>query len=91
MRAVDRVKWFRDRAARDRALEEKEILECEFQRVQRSFSKMADVWKALAKQDTRSGYHSYAYRQASMHVALNTHCQDLYLKAVASCQTVVFV
>jgi hypothetical protein len=88
---VDRVKWFRDRAVRDRAREEKEILECEFQRVQRSFPKMADVSNALAKQDARSGHRSYAYRQASMHVALNTRCQDLYLKVVqvASCQLFV--
>ncbi|KAF8326718.1 hypothetical protein F5887DRAFT_925190 [Amanita rubescens] len=53
---MDRVKWFRDRAARDRAREEKEILECEFERAQRSFSEMAKAWKALAKK-ARTVYH----------------------------------
>ena len=46
---VDRVKWFRDCAACDRALEEKEILESEFDRVLHSFSRMAEVWTVLAE------------------------------------------
>ena len=80
---MDRVKWFRDRAARDRAREEKEILECEFDRAQHSFSKMAEAWKKLAKKVSPGGYRSYAYRQASMYDAFNSHCRDMYTKACA--------
>ena len=83
---VDRVKWFRDRAARDRALEEKEILESEFDHVLRSFSRMAEVWKVLAERNALAGYHSYASRQASMYDAFYHRCRDLYLKAHALCQ-----
>ena len=83
MKIVDRVKWFRDRAARDRAREEKEILESEFKRSLCFFSKMADIWTELAKQDIPTGYCSYAYRQASMYDGLHSQCQHLYLKACA--------
>lgn len=87
MTAVDRVKWFRDRAARDRAREEKEILESEFNRSLCFFSRMADTWTELAKQDIPAGYRSYAYRQASMYDALHSQCQHLYLKACAQRHT----
>ena len=78
---VDRVKWFRDRAACDRAREEKEILESEFDRVLHSFSRMAEAWKALAEQDAPPGYRSYAYQQASLYDAFCSQCWDLSFKA----------
>ena len=80
---MDRVKWFRDRAARDRAREEKEILESEFERTQRSFSRMAEAWNALAKQNAPHGFRAYACRQASMYDTFNIHCRDLCIKALA--------
>ena len=80
---VDRIKWFRDRATHDRAHEEKEILECEFKRSLCFFSKMADTWTELAKQDILTGYCSYAYRQASMYNGLHSQCQHLCAKACA--------
>ena len=80
---MDRVKWFRDRAARDQAQEEKEILECEFEHAQCSFSRMAEAWKTLAKQSAPQGYCAYVCRQASMYDAFNIHCRDLSTKALA--------
>jgi hypothetical protein len=46
---VDRVKYFRDRAARDRAKEEKELLEAEMDRVVSSFSRMKAAWHTMAE------------------------------------------
>ncbi|KAJ7645720.1 hypothetical protein B0H17DRAFT_878467, partial [Mycena rosella] len=45
--AVDRVKWFRDRAKRDRAVEQKETVEAEFGRTIKSFTQSATAWKTL--------------------------------------------
>ena len=78
---MDRVKWFRDHAACDQAQEEKEILESEFDHVLHSFSRMAEVWKALAEQDAPPGYRSYAYWQASLYDAFRSQCWDLSFKA----------
>lgn len=80
---MDRVKWFRDRAAYHRSQEEKEILESEFSRTLRSFCRMADTWRELAKQDAPAGYCSYAYQQASMYDALSSQCRELYVKVLA--------
>jgi hypothetical protein len=46
---VDRVKYFRDRAACDRAKEEKEILEAEMDRIVSSFSCMKTTWHTMAE------------------------------------------
>lgn len=83
MRTVNCVKWFRDHAAHDRAQEEKEILECESERVQCSFLKMVKAWTALAKKAVPGSYCSYTYRQASMYDTFNSHCWDAYSKACA--------
>ena len=47
---MDRVKYFRDRAARDRAKEEKEILEAEMDRIVSAFSSMKTAWNTMAEQ-----------------------------------------
>lgn len=80
---VDRVKWFRDRAARDRSQEEKEILEEEFARSERSFQRMQEVWTILAEGQSHQGYKCYAYKQATMYERLLTDCQTLCKKALA--------
>jgi len=72
---VDRVKWFRDRAARDRAREEKEILDEEFRRTVVSFTQMADVWLKLAKDSQRRGFSSYAHEKSDMYCLLASGCQ----------------
>ena len=45
---VDRVKYFRDKAARDHAKEEKELLEAEMDRTVTSFRCMKVAWQAVA-------------------------------------------
>jgi len=81
---VDRVKWFRDRAARDRAREEKEILEAEFNRTIKSFTKMSNVWTALATKNVTTTSHSnaaYAHKQAALYHTLAEDCKETYDKA----------
>lgn len=81
---MDRVKWFRDRAARDRAREEMEILKAEFDRTRLSFTKMSDVWTTLAaKNATCHSNAAYAYNQASLYCALAEDCGKMYDKAIA--------
>ena len=71
-----RVKWFRARAARDRAREEVEILETEFCRAHRSFLKMSRVWMELAT-GKRPGY---AYKQSAMYNQLAVDCEEAFEK-----------
>ncbi|KAJ3567379.1 hypothetical protein NP233_g6404 [Leucocoprinus birnbaumii] len=66
---LDRVRWFRERAAVERLKEELEILEEEFRRVHTSFSRMNEVWTTLAKNSKSAGFASYALRQAHMHAS----------------------
>lgn len=81
---MDRVKWFRDRAARDRAREEKEILDAEFQRTIQSFTKMSDVWTTLsAKNASQHSNTAYAQKQAALYHALAEDCREKYDKAIA--------
>jgi hypothetical protein len=81
---VDRVKWFRDRAARDCAQEEKEILEAEFEHTILSFTKMGEVWTTLAIKNARNHSNTvYAHRQAALYQALADNCRKTYDKAVA--------
>ena len=59
-------------------------VESEFSRTLRSFCRMADTWKELAKQDAPAGYRSpYVYKQASMYDAFSSQCQALlYVEAL---------
>ncbi|GLB34092.1 hypothetical protein LshimejAT787_0109760 [Lyophyllum shimeji] len=81
---MDRVKWFRDRAARDRSREEKEILEEEFRRSVTSFQRMSQVWTELAKdaKESRVGYGAYGYRQAAMYGKLADDCNTIWQNAI---------
>ncbi|KAF8057825.1 hypothetical protein FPV67DRAFT_1455922 [Lyophyllum atratum] len=72
---MDRVKWFRDRAARDRAREEKEILEEEFRRSIASFHRMSEVWSELASKKPAPGYTAYCHKQAAMYSSLASDCE----------------
>jgi hypothetical protein len=47
---VDHVKYFGDRAARNRAKEEKELLEAEMDRIVSSFSHMKTTWHTMAQE-----------------------------------------
>lgn len=76
--AVDRVKWFRDRADRDRFREEVQILEAEFERTIVSHARMADVWAQLAGTASGPGATAYAHKKAYMYRCLSTECSEAY-------------
>ena len=81
---MDRVKWFRDQAARDRAQEEKEILHAEFQCMIQSFDKMSDIWTKLAAENaSKHSNAAYACKQAALYLALAEDCRKIYNKAIA--------
>jgi hypothetical protein len=80
---VDRVKWFRARAIRDRAQEEKETLEEEFQRSAESFEKMSKVWMELAARNRGNmGAAAYASKQSVMYHKFAADCSDAFQAAV---------
>jgi len=85
---VDRVKWFRDRSARDRAREEKEILEEELGRSVRYFKHMKNTWVTLAtkKGNHSPGYAPYAYKQAAMYERFARDAESYQLKAEEKCR-----
>lgn len=73
---ANRVKWFRARAARDRAREEVEILEEEFRRAHRSFERMAQVWRKLAEHaKDQQGKAAYGHKQSTMYYKLAFNCK----------------
>lgn len=80
---VDRVKWFRDRSARDRAREEKEILKEELGRSVSYFKHMKNTWVTLAtkKLNHSPGYAPYAYKQAVMYERFTRDAESYQLKA----------
>ena len=45
---MDRVQWFRERALLERAIEEVEILDAEFERAITWFGKTSEIWTKLA-------------------------------------------
>ncbi|KAJ7921959.1 hypothetical protein B0H13DRAFT_1866198 [Mycena leptocephala] len=81
--AVDRVKWFRDRALKCRSDEEVETLEAEFARVIESFRHNSeDIWAEIASQeDGETGWRVYAYKQAAMYDKLSQDCAAEWARA----------
>jgi hypothetical protein len=76
---VDRVKWFRERANRDRWREETEILEAEFERTFMSHSRMSAVWHELATRCAdQHGAVAYAIRKAHMYESLAAECSKIH-------------
>ena len=81
---MDRVKYFRDRSARDRAREEKEILESEMSWTTRSFSIMRDAWIEMGKREREKhtfARSAYAYKQAEMYARLANDSEALKNRA----------
>jgi len=81
---VDRVKYFRDRSARNRAREEKEILECEIVRTIRSFDVMQKAWFEIGTWKRKEGalaHSSYAFKQAELYARLASDGKVLEEKA----------
>lgn len=67
-RVDDRVKWYRDRSARDRYMEEKDILEEEMHRTIKYFSFMNKIWTKMGSEciTDQPGSAAYAHKQAAM-------------------------
>ncbi|KAF6747941.1 hypothetical protein DFP72DRAFT_853943 [Ephemerocybe angulata] len=81
---MDRVKWFRDKAVRDCAEEEKEILEEEMKRVVASFRKYADVWSHLAEEQRNKdvpGKASYALHKVALYTRFCDDAERLFHNA----------
>ncbi|KAJ6559495.1 hypothetical protein DFH09DRAFT_1316801 [Mycena vulgaris] len=78
---MERVKWFRDRAVRDRAVEQSEALEEEFRRAILWFERTAEVWDKLGDEGTEPGAKAYAYKQATMFRTLRDDCQTAHRDA----------
>ncbi|PPQ95982.1 hypothetical protein CVT26_016198 [Gymnopilus dilepis] len=72
---MDRVKYFRDRSLRNRAREEREILEEEFKRTIRSYSTLKSAWLEQASKYSNPGKRAYAHKQAAMLERLQLECQ----------------
>ncbi|KAJ7261480.1 hypothetical protein C8J57DRAFT_1634447 [Mycena rebaudengoi] len=79
---LDRVKWFRDRGHRDRAVEQKDIVEEEFSRTTASFTATATAWKAIeAASLPRSGRAAYAHLKDEMYTKLAAACFKVHESA----------
>ncbi|KAK6992758.1 hypothetical protein R3P38DRAFT_141697 [Favolaschia claudopus] len=79
---LQRVKWFRDRASYDRALEQKELVEEEFKRTIRSFKSHAAAWKTIRdRSEPRSGEAAYAHLKSRMYTRLAEDCEKLQASA----------
>ncbi len=87
---VERVRWFRVRAARDCYREELEILDEEFHRTHLSFTRMNEIWKVngekqivLRKEDdcTARGYHAFAHHQAAIYSKLASEAWEHWNQA----------
>lgn len=72
---MERVRWYREKAAVDRLQEELEILEEEFRRTHKSFERMDEVWQELAiLNENVGGYSAYAWRKAKMYSRYAAEC-----------------
>ena len=79
---MDHVKWFRDRSLRDRAREEREILEEEFKRSICTYTLLQSIWIGQAIKETQPGSRVYAYKQAAMMERLARDCTEYQANAL---------
>lgn len=78
----DRVKWFREQSLRNRACEEREILEEEFKRVICSYNRLRSVWISQGEKQAEKGSRAYAYKQAAMLERLSRDCTETRNRAL---------
>ncbi|KAJ7723265.1 hypothetical protein B0H16DRAFT_1737330 [Mycena metata] len=79
---IDRVKWFRDRANLQRAKEQAELVDVEFDRTITAFEKSASAWKILHSECMPGlGEASYAHNKYLMYIMLAQHCSAAKVKA----------
>lgn len=71
---MDRVKYFRDRSSRNRAREERQILEEEFKRTIRYYGLHQSAWISQAKKQRNHGSQAYAFKQAALLGLLADQC-----------------
>jgi hypothetical protein len=79
---VDQVKWFCERANRDRWQEETKILEAEFEQTTVLHTHMVNVWNQLADHCIQSpGVAAYARQKVAMYTQLAAECAHMYQDA----------
>lgn len=76
------MRWFRERALRDRAIEEVETVEAEFGRVIEWFRKNSEIWERMAE-GASGGAKAYAHKQAEMYRGLGEECVREWARAPA--------
>ncbi|KAJ7744325.1 hypothetical protein B0H16DRAFT_1463193 [Mycena metata] len=75
-------RWFRDRANLQRAKEQAELVDVEFDRTITAFEKSASAWKILHSECMPgSGEASYAHNKYLMYIMLAQHCSAAKVKA----------
>ncbi|KAF8965358.1 hypothetical protein BDZ97DRAFT_1904028 [Flammula alnicola] len=78
----DRVQWFRAEAEMQRWQEELETLQADFMRCIRTFQKMSEVWKDLAKSNSgEPGKTAYARKKSSMFTEMAIRGQQQFENA----------
>jgi hypothetical protein len=88
-----RVKWFRDREQKTRAIEEVQLLTAEFDRTIKSFKTMATTWNAVVNSLLNSsepyslGHLYFAHKQHQVWINLATQAQEDYNTARATAAT----
>ncbi|KAJ7715352.1 hypothetical protein B0H16DRAFT_1339967 [Mycena metata] len=76
------MRWFRERALRDRAIEEVETVEAEFGRVIAWFRKNSEIWERMAE-GASGGAKAYTHKQAERYRELGEECVREWARAPA--------
>lgn len=78
-----------DRAAYERAKEEKEILEAEFKRQLQSYRRYIEVWGRIVEESATAGEKAYAARRKAFYAFLLASTEKKWYAAKAKAETVV--
>ena len=83
-RPMDRVKWFREWANRDRHREEMETVAVDFECTIILHTRMAEVWTKMANRCAEDpGGVAYARKKVVMYTNFSNEAQKMYSKARA--------
>ena len=79
---VDRVRWFRLRANRDRHIEEVHILKADMKRTIKSHQKFVEIWRSAVTKSTTNreqrGRNAYAIQTAIMHEQMARYASEMF-------------
>lgn len=79
---MDRVRWFRLRANRDRHIEEVNILKADLKRTIKSHQKFVELWRKAVSDSASSreerGRNSYAVQTAVMHERMAAYATEMF-------------